>query len=288
MSGKIDRGVTGFGVGRGGGGGPGGEGGVAWVVECGRADKFSVLGGRRTAGEEFADAGAEVKAGKGVGGEGGGVFGDLYVGVDGEVVEGLGFAGGGPGNVGPGDGGGGADADVLGEGVGAEAAAGIDVAVDGAEGVVFGEGELDPGADGGLVGGGACESEVDPVISIVVLSQVEVEGVFEGVAGVGAAHFDVDVFVAVVVEVGEGDGVAFLEVADAGGGGDVEEVVSVYIPEELVGDGGGQLRVPGTEVEVGVAVVVDVAKVGAHGEGDAVEAGFGGDVLEGSVVLVPV
>ena len=82
------------------------------------------------AAEEFSDAGAEVEAGEVVGGESGGVFCDFYIGVDGEVVKGLGLAGGGPGDGGLGDGGGCADADVLREGVGAEGAAGVDVSED--------------------------------------------------------------------------------------------------------------------------------------------------------------
>ena len=67
----------------------------------------------------------------------------------------------------------------------------------------------------------ADEPDGDPVVAE---ARVLVEGVLEeAVAREGAAHLLEDVLVAVVVEVGERDGVALLEVAEAARGRDVRE-----------------------------------------------------------------
>ena len=77
--------------------------------------------------------------------------------------------------------------------------------------------------------------------------------------------------ISVIIQIGKGNAVAFLEVADAGGGGDVEETFAVYILEQFVGYGGPQLRIAGAEVEIKIAVVIDVAEICAHSEGDAIQ-----------------
>ncbi len=88
-----------------------------------------------------------------------------------------------------------------------------------------------------------------------------------------AARLGEEVDVAVAVPVAAGHGVAFLEVAGAGGAGDLGEPPAGDVLEHPVGDQSAQVGVAGREVEVEEAVVVEVGEVAPHRAEDHVEAG---------------
>ena len=106
----------------------------------------------------------------------------------------------------------------------------------------------------------ADEPDLQPVPPVAgVLEQ----GVVAAVAGVAAAEDDEEVEVAVVVPVGERDAVPLLEVAGAGRFGHVLEPAA-DVGVHQVGDQARQAHPARAEVEVEVAVVVDVAGVDRH------------------------
>ncbi len=86
------------------------------------------------------------------------------------------------------------------------------------------------------------------------------QGVVAAVAGVAAAEDDEEVEVAVVVLVGERDAVPLLQVAGPGRLGHVLEP-AVDVGVHQVGDQARQAHPARAEMEVEVAVVVDVAGV---------------------------
>ncbi len=121
--------------------------------------------------------------------------------------------------------------------------------------------DLDLGADRRPVGPGADEPDLQPVAPVPgVLEQ----GVVAPVAGVAAAEDDEEVEVAVVVPVGERDAVSLLEVAGAGRLGHVLESAPSTFLIHQVRDQARQAHPARPEVDVEIAVVVDVAEVGAH------------------------
>ena len=122
---------------------------------------------------------------------------------------------------------------------------------------------------------------------------VAVPGVFEqdiggDIAGVGSAHGGVDILVPVVVDVAEGDGVPLLPVAETSGDRNLLEECPAGVAEHAVGDRGGQAGVSGADVEVQVAVVIQVSKITAHGVHDLVDASPAGHILKGAVAVVAV
>ena len=104
------------------------------------------------------------------------------------------------------------DTDFAAQGRAAETAAGVDFPIHHALHAVFVELDFDLRPDGGAVGFCAFQIQTNPVVG--VLPRIEVKRRVVGIAAIRAAHVHVDVLVAVVVEVGEGDGVAFLQVPD--------------------------------------------------------------------------
>jgi hypothetical protein len=123
---------------------------------------------------------------------------------------------------------------------------------------------------------------------VAVASRVQEHRFVVAVAGHRTAHVQDHLLVAVVVEVGERDGVARLEMAGARGLGDVQEPLAVVVLQHDVGHQGGQRRRARAEVHVEVAVVVEVAEVGAHRGHHAVEPHARAHVGEGAVAVVPV
>ena len=100
-----------------------------------------------------------------------------------------------------------AQADGLLERVGAEAAAGGDVPVDGQR-LVAGRDDLDPGADGRAVGLLADELHRQPVVPLAGVLEQDVVVL---VAVDGAAHLDEEIDVAVAVPVAAGHAVPLLQ-----------------------------------------------------------------------------
>src|SRR5262249_44867497 len=122
----------------------------------------------------------------------------------------------------------------------------------------------------------------------VALPGVLEQGVEVTVPGGGAAELDEQVHAAVAVPVAAGDAVALLQLPRPGGGGDLGEALAADVLEHAVGDERFQVRVARAEVEVEVAVVVEVGEVGAHGGEDLVHAGLLADVLEALAAEVAV
>src|SRR6266545_181671 len=175
-----------------------------------------------------------------------------------------------------------AQPEVLAVGAGgAEAFAALDLAVH--QEVAGAEGEA--GADAEAVGADAGQRDLQPVIAIA--GEVAIEGVVGVVAGVVAAKLGENVEVAVVVDVGEGDAVTLVAGAgEADGGGEVGEGAVAVVVKEAVGLEARELGVAGAEVEIEVAVVIQVGDSGSHGAHGIVEAGFTGDVGKGAVAVI--
>ena len=108
------------------------------------------------------------------------------------------------------------------------------------------------------------------------------------VAGECPAHDDIDVLITVVVEVAEGDAVAFLNVAEPAGGGDVLEEVPVGIAEHAVRYDGPVVGLTGSGIEVQKAVVVEVTEVRAHRQQRRGQVGGLGEVFKRAVPVVVV
>ena len=92
---------------------------------------------------------------------------------------------------------------------------------------------MDAGAEGISVGLDAFEAKSEPVM---VVAGIFKQDILVEVAVIGSAEDDVDVLVAVVVEVGKGDPVAFLDVAEAAGEGRIQKVLAASVAHHAVGE----------------------------------------------------
>src|ERR1700683_5001326 len=126
-------------------------------------------------------------------------------------------------------------------------------------------------ADRGTVAMDALQLTADP--AVIVLTGVDIERIVKGITRIGAAGLDKDILVAVVVDIGESHTMAFLQVADTGGLGNVGEVTAFDVVEHPVGDERGEVGVAGAEIHIQPAVVVDIAEIRAHRVYGPVEAG---------------
>ena len=70
----------------------------------------------------------------------------------------------------------------------------------------------------------------------MVVAGIFKEDVLVEVAVIGSAENDVDVLVAVVIEVGKGDPVAFLDVAEAAGEGRLLKALPASVAHHAVGE----------------------------------------------------
>src|SRR5687768_16881373 len=146
--------------------------------------------------------------------------------------------------------------------------------------------ELHPRADGGAIGGASLEREPDP--GIAAPARILEQRAGEPVPGERPAQYHVDVLVAVAVEIREGGAVALPEMPEAPGQGDLLEPLSLYAPEHSIGDDGVEVGIPGADVEVQPAVVVEIAVVAPHRvDGLAQQAGALGGIGEAAVTFVP-
>ena len=100
---------------------------------------------------------------------------------------------------------------------------------------------LDAGADRRAVRLLPDQLHRQPVVS---LAGVLEQDVVVRVAGQRAAHLDEDVHGPVAVPVAAGHAVALLQVAGAGGGGDVGEALAADVLEHAVGDQRGEVGSP--------------------------------------------
>mmetsp|Transcript_1426 Transcript_1426/g.4870 ORF Transcript_1426/g.4870 Transcript_1426/m.4870 type:complete len:242 (-) Transcript_1426:1967-2692(-) len=89
-------------------------------------------------------------------------------------------------------------------------------------------------------------------------------GVGDGVADEGPADVGEDVLVPVVLEIGEGNGVALLKVAETPLEGDVLEGAVPEVPPHDIRNEATHVGHAGAEVEVEEPVVIDVADVETH------------------------
>src|SRR4029077_3941850 len=95
-----------------------------------------------------------------------------------------------------------------------------------------------------------------------------------------AAELDKQVKVAVTIPVGERDTVPLLKVAGAGACGEILEVSALNIPEHEVDFQALVRHVAFPQVDVEVAVVVDVSEIRAHRSHGPVETDLFGEVDE--------
>src|SRR4029077_8418104 len=74
----------------------------------------------------------------------------------------------------------------------------------------------------------------------------------------------------------------------AGGGGDLGKALAFNVLEHAVGDQHVVGRVASAEIEIEIAVVVEVPEVASHGNKDPVDAGFLADIDEALAAQVTV
>src|SRR5688572_31620939 len=177
--------------------------------------------------------------------------------------------------------------DLKREAPGAERASGAHRSTDGSRPAAgIHDLELHPRADGGTIGRAALEREPDP--GIAAPARILEQRAGEPVAGERSAQNHVDVLVAVAIEIRECGAVALPEMPEASGQGDLLEPLSLHAPEHSIGDDGVEVGIPGADVEVQPAVVVEVAVVAPHRvDGLAHQAGAFGGIREGAVTVVP-
>ena len=136
---------------------------------------------------------------------------------------------------------------------------------------------LDAGPDRRAIGLGADQLDLQPVAAVAGVPEQEV---VRPVARNRTADLDEQVEVAVAVLVGEGDAVPLLKMAGTRGQGHVQKPPARLVLEHQVGDEVLERHPAGPEIEVEIAVVVDVAEVAAHRRHGPVETDLAGDVAE--------
>src|SRR5439155_23353482 len=204
---------------------------------------------------------SEIDGGHGDRGEGRVPLDDPIDAIQGRVAEHLGRPGRGPANLDRIDGGGAAQSDLLLQAVPPEAAAraarGIDVARTGR----CRDAHLEAAAYRRSVRPPPLQPEGDEMAPVSGIHEQDGRG---HVALEPATHLLEDVLVAVVVDVAERHAVPLLEIADVGREGDVLEGFPLGVAEQPVRDQGTQGRLAVAEIDVGPAVVVEIAEVRSH------------------------
>ena len=117
---------------------------------------------------------------------------------------------------------------------------------------------------------------------------VFVETVAVPVSQVGPAHLFEQVLVAVVVKIGEDDPVSLLQVSHSRPCRHVGKAPARHVAEKQVGYEIGVIHVAGPEVEIGIAVIVDVPEVGPHGLGGTEQVALLADFGKTPLSVAPV
>ena len=94
--------------------------------------------------------------------------------------------------------------------------------------------------------------------------------------------------VAVIVYIAERDRLPLLQVADPGGGGHVLKIFPPVITKHPVRQQRAVVKPAGSEVKVGVAVIIQVSIIAAHAEERMVQPDFAGHIPEAAVVIITV
>ena len=111
------------------------------------------------------------------------------------------------------------------------------------------------------------------VIHAVSVARVFEEYILVEVARIGAAKHRVDVLIAVVVDIGEGDAVALLDMAEAAGRARVLKTATAFVAQHAVGQQRAQVGIAGADIAIEPAIVVYVSEIGPHRQDNIVEAG---------------
>src|SRR5580658_256016 len=139
---------------------------------------------------------------------------------------------------------------------------------------------LDARADSGPVRLDAHQAHDDPVVRIAGIFK-KAKGMT--VAGHGAADGSENVQVAVVVQVGHGHAMPFMQLAGARRSRDIDEGPSFLVPQQDVGDQRAVRGAPRSQIDVRISIVVQIAKVAAHGHENLVQSGLLGYIAERAV-----
>jgi hypothetical protein len=120
---------------------------------------------------------------------------------------------------------------------------------------------------------------------VVRVAGVLEQAIPEGVVIVGAAHLHEHVLIAVVVEIPERDAVPFWRWTETGRLRDVLEASAGIVAERDVRPERREERIARAEVEILIAVVVEVAEVRAHREEHAVQPALDGHVVKPTLAI---
>ena len=123
---------------------------------------------------------------------------------------------------------------------------------------------------------------------MIAVSGIEEEHIPVVVAGVRSTHDGRNILVAVIVDIPERDSVAFLQMTESAGGGNVLKELAAGVAKHEVGNQQRQIRRPGGDVKVRKSVVIEVTKVASHGQKEPVELCLGRRVGERSIAVVAV
>src|SRR5688572_17616968 len=81
---------------------------------------------------------------------------------------------------------------------------------------------------------------------------------------------------------------AFLQMPESAGGGDILKPNSAVVAKHSVWDQRGKIGISGAQVEIEIAIIIEIAEVGAHGVQHAIKTGFLRHVLECTVAIVAI
>jgi hypothetical protein len=115
---------------------------------------------------------------------------------------------------------------------------------------------------------------------MVVKARILEKQVGESVAFISPSHLDIEILRAIVVEVAEGDPVAFLQMSESAGHGDIFESLSPGVPVSEIRHQPFIFWIARPQVHIQPTIVIEIAKVRTHRLGIGRELAFLGHVLK--------
>ena len=146
-------------------------------------------------------------------------------------------------------------------------------------------GNFDACSNGGAIRLHSHQVHGDP---IVVAAGISEQAKCVTVSGNRPANFLKKVFMAVVAHVRKCHPITLVELACSRRCSDVGEKLSILVVQQNIGNQRSVSGIPGPEINVEKAVVLNVAKVRAHGHENAIQMRFLGDVAERAISHVSV
>ena len=123
---------------------------------------------------------------------------------------------------------------------------------------------------------------------MIVVARIEKQSAAGAVPRIGAPQDDEHILMAIIFEIGKGNGVPLLQVSEASGRGYVLKKFALGIAEHAVGNNRRQTGIAGSEVKIEPAIIIQIAKIGAHGKEHTVQMRRLGNVGKSPIMVVVV